>query len=336
MEYKSIKGFSGWGAFGMLLLFLGGGFFLALIVQVAILFQIMPAGTSLQNMEPALKALMKDPSNTGAMQLSQVLGTLCLFFIPAVLYSWVTNGKNKFWLGFNKYFTWKQVLIGFIIIFLANLVAGPLADLSKYIVGFFPGLNATALRLEQAYNEQLLAMSNLSSWPQYILALFIIAFFPAVFEEVFFRGAMQSLFIRWWKSPWLGIIVTSIIFSFIHGSIYLFLSRFILGLILGIIYYRSKNIWVNIIAHFLNNAIAVTQLFILSRTGKKIDPAAIDPQIPWWAGILGTAAIIGLFLLFDYVSRQKLERINAKEKILVVSQDPFAGIAGNVNPKPWD
>lgn len=336
MEYKSVKGFTGWGSLGMLILFLGAGFICAAIVQMVILFQIMPAGTTLQNMEPALKTAMKNPANMGAIQLSQVVGTLFLFFLPAVFYTIITNGKNKYWLGFNKFLGWQQVLIGFIIIFLANVVAGPLADLSKYIVGFYPHLNATALNLEQAYNEQLVAMSNLTSWPQYILAIFIIAFFPAVFEEVFFRGALQNLLVRWWNSPWLGILITSVIFSFIHGSIYLFLSRLVLGLILGIIYHRGKNIWVNIIAHFLNNAIAVTQLFYLSRSGKKIDPAGLDPQIPWWASILGTIVIIALFMLFDYVSRKKLERINALERTLEVSHDPFFGMQGEVNKKTWD
>lgn len=103
------------------------------------------------------------------------------------------------------------------------------------------------------------------------------AFFPALFEEVFFRGALQNLLVRWWKAPLLAIVVTSFIFSFIHLSVYLFISRALLGFILGLLYYRTKNIWVNVIAHFLNNVIAVTQLFVMSNQKEKMDISKLEP-----------------------------------------------------------
>ena len=59
-----------------------------------------------------------------------------------------------------------------------------------------------------------------------VLILVVMAFFPALFEEIFFRGAMQELLERWWKKPLLAVIFTSIVFSLIHMSVYLFLSRF--------------------------------------------------------------------------------------------------------------
>ena len=88
----------------------------------------------------------------------------------------------------------------------------------------------------------------------------VIAFLPALFEETLFRGGMQNLFSRWFKKPLLAIVVTSIIFSAIHGSYLGFLSRFALGFLLGWIYYRTGNIWLNIIGHFFNNAFARLKL----------------------------------------------------------------------------
>ncbi len=331
MQYKTLKGFTGWGALGILMVFIGGGFILAGVIQLLIAFQMFPPGAGMEEILTKLPEAMKRPENLVWVQISQVMGTLLLFFVPSVLYSLVVNGKNKFWLGFNKYVSLKQIFIGFCIIFLANIVAGPLADFSKYIVGFFPDLNAKAIHLEKLYNEQLMAMSNLKGWGQYILAIFVIAFFPAVFEEVFFRGVAQNLLVKWTRMPILAIIITSVVFSFIHASIYLFLSRLVLGLVLGFLYYESRNIWVNIIAHFLNNAIAVTTLFFLVRSGKPVDPASIDPQMPWWIGIAALFALIGLFIYFRKISRDKVERINAKEKILLVTADPFAGFAGEIN-----
>jgi membrane protease YdiL (CAAX protease family) len=330
MEYKSIKGFTGWGQLGILILFLGVGFILTFFLQLIIMYQIMPAGSGLAGMEKGMLAAMKDPANVTALRLSQVLGTLSLLFIPSVLYSLVTNGRNKFWLGFNPHLSAIQIVIGFAIIFAANIFAGPFADISKSVLVHFPSLNAMAKQLEDAYNEQVLAISNLKSWGEYIAALFIMAFFPAMFEEVFFRGAVQNLLVKWWKRPLLAIFITSIFFSLIHMSIYLFLSRIVLGFVLGLLYYKSRNIWVNIIAHFLNNAIAVTALFYMSRNSPKLDITKLDPRIDWWLGFVGLAALIFLFKLFDRYSKEKLAKVNLQEAALIEKEDPFRDF-GTVN-----
>ncbi|MDB5203222.1 MAG: hypothetical protein JWQ27_2631 [Ferruginibacter sp.] len=323
MQYKTVKGFSGFGQLGMLVLFLGLGFILAAAVQLVIAFQMLPAGTSLDKLDKVLMKAMLDPDNIGLARLSQVLGTLCLLFIPAVLYSWVTNGRDKFWLGFNPWLNGYQVVIGFFIIFAANIMAAPLADLSKAVIAHFPKIDASAKEMERLYNEQVLALSNLRNWPEYLMALVIMAFFPAMFEEVFFRGAMQNLLVRWWKMPLLAIIFTSLVFSLIHMSVYLFISRAVLGFVLGLIYHKTKNIWVNIIAHFLNNAIAVTQLFWLSQQKKKIDVDQLDMKTDWWMALLALAFLIFMFRLLDKYSVKNREKIMAKETLLIEKEDPF-------------
>ena len=336
MEYKSIKGFTGWGSLGILFVFLGAGFVLTGIVQAIIMFSVMPPGTTLTNMGDNMMKAMMDPKNVSALRLSQVLGTMCFFFIPAVLYSLVTNGKNKWWLGFNKYLNIQQILLGVGIIYAANIAASPLVDVTKSILVHFPNINAAAKKMEDLYNDQVLAISNLKSWGEYLMAIVIMAFFPAMFEEVFFRGALQGLLVRWWKKPLIAIIAASIIFSAVHMSIYLFLNRAILGFALGILYYKSKNIWINIIAHFLNNAIAVTMLFYLSMKKEKLDLAKIDPKVEWWVGLIGLAAFIGLLYAFDKISADKVARIAAKEETLIAKEDPFRGFAEIENNEHGD
>lgn len=124
----------------------------------------------------------------------------------------------------------------------------------------------------------------------------------------------------------MAILVTSFIFSFIHLSIYLFLSRAVLGFVLGLMYHKTKNIWVNIIAHFLNNAIAVAQLFYMSRQTKKIDISKIDPKVEWWYGIIALIALVFLFRLLERYSNQNRLNIHSKEQLLLskTTGNPFA------------
>lgn len=332
MEYKSIKGYSGLGQFGILLVFLGLGFILAGGAQLLIAFQLIPAGTGLQEMGDALVKALMLPENIGYARFAQVLGTFLLLFVPAVLYTLVTNGRNPFWLGFNSYINMYQVLIGFMIIFVANLMASPLADLSRYVVSFMPSLDTLAQELENAYNDQVMALSNLKSWPEFLMAIAIMAFFPALFEEVFFRGTLQQLLVRWWKAPLAAILVTSLFFSIIHLSVYLFASRAILGFILGLLYHRTKNIWVNVIAHFLNNLIAVSQLFIMSNQKEKMDISKLDPEMPWWIGLIALVILVFLFKILDKYSAWNLEKIDAKEKLIMAEENvyqPFANSEKN-------
>lgn len=330
MQFKTVKGFSGWGALGMLFVFLGLGLIMAGGSQFLIALKMIPEGTPMEKMGDAMVKAILDPKNVGLARLSQVLGSLCLLFIPAFLYSLVVNGKNFFWLGFSKYITPRQILIGFGLIFFANLMAGPVADLSKSVIAHFPRLDAYSKTLEDAYNEQVLALSNLKSWSEYIMAIFIMAFFPALFEEVFFRGALQNLLQKWLKNPLVAILLSSIVFSIIHFSIYLFLTRLILGFVLGYMFYKTKNIWVNVVAHFLNNAFAVTQLFILSRQKEKPDLSKIEPGTSWWLGLIALAVVILLLKALEKYSGYNRAKIIAKEQVLLAEADPFRSFAEDV------
>ena len=321
MEYKSVKGFTGWAQLGFLFAFLGAGFILAGFAQLLML----PKGVSLMsgNSEAIMKAVLA-PENVGLLRASQAVGSFFLLFVPAYLWSFVSNGKNTFWLGFNKYFTGRQLFIGFLLIFAASIAAGPLEDLTKAITVHFPSLDALAKKMEDTYNAQVAAMTNLKNWGEYLIAIVIMAFLPAVFEEVFFRGALQNLFVKWWKAPILAIFVSSFIFSLIHASIYLFLSRLLLGFVLGLMYHKTKNIWVNILAHFLNNAIAVSIMFFSPAT-------STDPHVHWMIGIIAIAVLTALFFYLDQISGKKVAQTDAKENLLIAAADPFRSFTNAEN-----
>ena len=54
-----------------------------------------------------------------------------------------------------------------------------------------------------------------------------------------------------------SIIITSILFSLIHFHLNGLIPRFILGCVLGYMFYWTKSLWIPIIAHFTNNALAI-------------------------------------------------------------------------------
>ena len=186
---------------------------------------------------------------------------------------------------------------------------------------YFPSINQIAKNLEDLYNDQVVALSHLNGFSDLFSALIIMAFFPALFEELFFRGMIQTFFTKWWKKPILAIIVTSIIFSLIHMSIYLFISRAILGFVLGLMFYKTRNIWVNTIAHFLNNAIAVFQMYALSTTKTKIEASQLDPKFDWWVAVLAIIVLYYLFRCLQKVSEDNKMKIYTQEQSLLVHEN---------------
>ena len=99
-----------------------------------------------------------------------------------------------------------------------------------------------------------------------------------------------------------------------------------LGAVLGLLFYYSKNIWTNILAHFLNNGIAVTQIYMLSLKGvitKKTLAELDSNQLAGWA-ILS----LGIFMIFAmpawlYFFKKESDNTLAKQSI-VNAENTFA------------
>ncbi|MFN0097011.1 MAG: lysostaphin resistance A-like protein [Dehalococcoidia bacterium] len=80
-------------------------------------------------------------------------------------------------------------------------------------------------------------------------------------EEIFFRGFMQTGFMKY--GTWPAIAITAMIFAVAHLSLGAMIPFFIAGAALGWLYWRRGNLWDSIVFHFLFNA---TSYFILVGT----------------------------------------------------------------------
>jgi len=90
-----------------------------------------------------------------------------------------------------------------------------------------------------------------------LLNLICIAGLAAIGEELLFRGMIQRILIKLFKNPWPGIIIAAFLFSAMHMQFYGFLPRFVLGILLGIIYWYSGSLWVAMLAHFVYDGLLI-------------------------------------------------------------------------------
>jgi hypothetical protein len=72
-----------------------------------------------------------------------------------------------------------------------------------------------------------------------------------------FRGILQQILCRIFRSGHVAIWISAIFFSAIHLQFFGFLPRLLLGLSFGYLFFWTGNLWITIVAHFINNIVPV-------------------------------------------------------------------------------
>lgn len=303
---------------GIFLGFTGAGLIAGTLITVLV-WKLM-TGQSILTIEKD----MLNPKYYNAIMVVQIVSTLFLFFVPVYFYAKVCYRNAEKFLGFNLHFNTRQVALVAAILIITFPLSGALAELNKVLP--IPLNWATKFKAMEAAREmQEAVLININSFSKYLLSLIIIAFFPALFEEIFFRAGMQNLLTRWFKGPWVAIILTSIIFSLVHLSYYGFLVRAGLGVILGLIFYYGKSVWLNVLFHFLFNGLQVTALYKLNTSASAINKKITDPNLTtttWMlTGIAALAILTWLFSVYKKTSRLQLSKYHEQDEETVAETD---------------
>jgi uncharacterized protein len=114
------------------------------------------------------------------------------------------------------------------------------------------------------------------------MMLLLVAVVPAIAEELLFRGIIgRGLLARYGIG---GILLTTIFFSMVHLHPVHVVAIVPLSIAIHWGYLATRNLWIPILAHFLNNSWAVVALFLFHPEGERPELAlmADDAFLPWW------------------------------------------------------
>lgn len=101
---------------------------------------------------------------------------------------------------------------------------------------------------------------NTDSPAKYVISLISLAVLPAICEELLFRGVIINGLKR--KGNTFAIVMSSVMFSIFHFSPTQMIYPVCFGIILAIVYLKTKNILFPILLHFVNNALTLTIQFV--------------------------------------------------------------------------
>jgi membrane protease YdiL (CAAX protease family) len=248
-------------AWAQLLMFIGlafGSFLILSMIGMLILSKI--TGLNILEMSDPAKWDYKNPALLTFVRGMLLIQFVSLFILPCFLFAYFSDPKPTEYLGLRSakpfYF-----LLGAVLLILALPLVDWLGVFNHQLIPETTPLGKWMKESEEAAAQQIAFMLKRNTVQDLFMNLLFIAVFAGVGEEFFFRGVLQRIFIRLFKNVWAGIIITAIIFSAIHFQFYGFIPRFILGVLLGLIYWYSGSLWPAIIAHTIYDGFAVVMIY---------------------------------------------------------------------------
>lgn len=127
---------------------------------------------------------------------------------------------------------------------------------------------------------------------------------PAFCEELFFRGFIMSNLMPLGRD--FAIIASGIIFGLVHGNHDQIFFATVAGIAFGYIYAETGTVWCGVIAHMLNNFIAVAET-VLWGTLKTGTAVKINIVIESFIMLCGVISIIYLLKIRRKEKREEIE-----------------------------
>jgi uncharacterized protein len=248
-------------------------------------------------------------NNIDAFKLIQLFSSVGTFIVPAFVFAKQESSNPLEYLNLNKKLGVVLAASSIVIFFtFTPFIEWTIVQNTKMsLPGFLSNLESWMRKKEDEMallTKQFLVMKS-----PFDLAinLLVIAIIPGIGEELIFRGCLQKVLVKWTNNYHLGIWLAAIIFSAIHVQFYGFIPRMLLGALFGYLYHASKNLIIPMIAHSINNGIAVIGAYILQRNGQTLDK--IDEQTVYPLHIAILSLIIGGVLLTVYQKKFAVKSI---------------------------
>ncbi|MBD99623.1 MAG: CPBP family intramembrane metalloprotease domain-containing protein [Verrucomicrobia bacterium] len=292
--------------FGLCLVF--GGMFAMLGIEMAnVIFDVQISalseiftGTNTEGFSPILKFI-------------QGVQSIGLFIFPAIIFGWLFAQKSALNLRIHPSISIRSVLL-LLLLFVSYL---PIINLTvelnsmMKLPAFLSELEAWMLAAEDNAEQLTLLLLKMDTPLDLAINLLIVGVIPALGEELIFRGHVQRILNIGKSNGHFGIWISAILFSALHMQFYGFLPRLLLGAFFGYLFHWSKNLWIPIIAHFINNASAVVVTYL-------IGTAAMEEKVDT-IGTTGNLPTLSLLFLTLFVV------------LLIFSRKHFIGISQRAN-----
>ena len=199
---------------------------------------------------------------------------LIVYVVPFILVSRLGVKRIRIWNDNNYSLNWKLPnVVNFLVIVVTcisvTVVMDPLDSL---------------MPVPKEYVEMMknMAKPNIFSFLSIVIA-------APLLEEILFRGIILEGFLKNY-SPKKAILLSAVIFGAIHLNPWQASGAFLIGILIGWLYWKTRSLMPGIIIHFVNNAIAF--FVILNFSGEEQSIRAwVGNSTTYWV-VIGLSALL--------------------------------------------
>lgn len=240
-----------------------------------------------------------NPNTANALKLIQLFSALGMFIFPPIMAAVLFSKDAKSYLGLN---TKVNATVGSLVIALMIAVVPFInwmmtVNEAMKLPASFSAIESWMKQSEISAAQITELFLKTTSIGGLLTNMFIIAIIPAIGEELLFRGVIQKLFSELANNKHVGIVLGAFLFSAMHMQFYGFLPRFALGVMLGYLYLWSGSLWLPMLAHFLNNGMAILFAWMEARKGLPFNQDTFGVE-PGQEIILALSVFLTWVLLF--------------------------------------
>jgi membrane protease YdiL (CAAX protease family) len=206
-------------------------------------------------------------------------------FLPAMVYAANQSRRNMvFDPGYvldNKHFQPYGLALMILITVVMTFASMFVFDLPNYWNMQLTNKSDVLSEFYEMFTELMKQMTGGPFWSSFL----VVAIFAPIFEEWLCRGMVLRGLLTKMKPGW-AIVISALFFAVIHANPWQALNAFLIGLVMGYVYYKTGSLLLTMIIHFVNNGSAV----ILSNIESLKD-------YEYWIDIMGKQNYTIVFLL---------------------------------------
>ena len=247
-----------------------------------------------------------DLTELPALRTAQAIQSIAIFLLPPFALAFLLSLRPFEFLQLNKV----PLISGSLLTILLMIVLIPginlLGDLNGLIrlPDALSGLEQELQGLEARAEAMTVRLLSVGSFQGLLLNLALIAVLPALAEELFFRASLQRI-LQDKLGAHAAVWIAAIVFSTIHFQFYGFIPRVLLGALMGYLLVWSGNLWIPILAHFVNNAMAVLFYYFKAKGMATIDLEQIGGLSSFYWGL---ASLVVAVVVIAFIFRRSRRR----------------------------
>ena len=272
---------------------------LSVVMGYIFLFGLL---TALSSGGGDIKMNMEDVHILNLLKFLQAIAVVIFFILPAVLFAVFWTKEKIHYLGVTTKPALATALIAGAGMILASPFINWLAELNgqMHLPAALSGIETWMKNSEAAATQITEAFTKGTSVGVLIINLIVIALMAALSEEVFFRGIVQKILMECTRNKHAAVWIGAALFSAFHMQFFGFIPRMLMGGYLGYLFLWSGSLWPGIIAHFVNNGMAVYLVWLANRGTISADADKIGTEGNEWVYVIVSAVMVAVSMALVY------------------------------------